>query len=534
MRCLSHFQVTAFPIILLLASCFNLTASAQEDLADVIERCEKSVVRIEVQGKQGESLGSGFVVDAKGTIVTNVHVLAGASKAQAVFADGKKVDIKGTLHYDKTRDICVASLAKGTYLPIKVHSKLPRKGETVTALGAPQGLSFTATNGIVSAIRKGDTISPEYNGEWIQIDAALSPGNSGGPIINRGSEVIAMSTLASRGDSQNLNFGISCNDINDAIEKVISKKKKLRPLASGIGKVVYDGDGPGGGGGRGGGGNGRIIQNTEIPDEALAEYIADCRKDYSKLHRRFKEQLTTQRRKTSAMKRGVPAFPPGRRGGANTLVVVDQKGRENYFFRSDQVKERETDRAEGLLDKMRSAQKKISKDPTDESLAILLKHGGGFFEPSEVGSIGFMKAGTGLHAFNKNEAIVEFEEQPYVMWFPSTSGITVGSTIPPITVYVAGTRTVPRPGLGTASLTVLIAVSDEQLKSAIGVAASESRKSLEDAVARKWTSGKHTVMAKLMAIDDDDVTLKTDKGREIVVPRSKLSGDDHKYLKAFE
>ena len=152
MRCLHHFQVATYSVVLLFVSCFSLTASAQEDLADVIERCEKSVVRIEVN--KGESLGSGYVVDAEGTIVTNVHVLAGAKEAKAVFADGKTVDIKGTFHYDKTRDICVAKLAKGKYQPIKVHAKLPRKGETVTALGAPRGLSFTATNGIVSAIRK--------------------------------------------------------------------------------------------------------------------------------------------------------------------------------------------------------------------------------------------------------------------------------------------------------------------------------------------------------------------------------------------
>ena len=148
MRCLNHFQVATYPLVLILISCLNLTASAQEDLADVIERCEKSVVRIEVEGTQGDSLGSGYVIDAEGTIVTNVHVLAGAKEAQAVFADGKTVVIKGTLHYDKSRDICVAKLAKGEYQPIKVHSKLPRKGETVTALGAPRGLSFTATNGI--------------------------------------------------------------------------------------------------------------------------------------------------------------------------------------------------------------------------------------------------------------------------------------------------------------------------------------------------------------------------------------------------
>jgi len=533
MYCLNRFQVATCPLILILVSCFSLTASAQEDLADMIERCEKSVVRIEVHGREGESLGSGFVVDAKGTIVTNVHVLAGATKAKAVFADGKTVDIKGTLHYDKSRDICIASLASGEYLPIKVHAKLPRKGETVTALGAPRGLSFTATTGIVSAIRKGDTISPEYNGEWVQIDAALSPGNSGGPIINRESEVIAMSTLASRGDSQNLNFGISCSDINDAIEKVVTKKKPLKSLASGIGKVVYDKGGPGGPGGKRGGGPPQLIRDSEIPAEALADYIADCRKDYSKLNRRFKEQVSNQRRKSSAMKRGVAAFPRRQAGGTNTLVVVDNKGRENYFFRNERVKERESERAQGLLDKMRSAQKKISKDLTDESLAILLKHTGGFFEPHEVGSIGFMKSGTSIRAFNANEAIVEFDEQPYLMWFPSTSGMATGNAIPPTTVYVAGTETIPRPGRGTVAMTVLIAVSDAQIKSAIGLPTGSSR-TLEDAVSRKWTSGKYTVMATLMAIDEDDVTLKTDKGKEVVVPRKRLSEDDHKYLKAFE
>ena len=532
MRCLNHFQVATYPLVLILISCLNLTASAQEDLADVIERCEKSVVRIEVEGTQGDSLGSGYVIDAEGTIVTNVHVLAGAKEAQAVFADGKTVVIKGTLHYDKSRDICVAKLAKGEYQPIKVHSKLPRKGETVTALGAPRGLSFTATNGIVSAIRKGDTVSPEYNGQWIQIDAALSPGNSGGPIINRAGEVIAMSTLASRGDSQNLNFGISCDDINAAI-KIAASKNKLKPLAMGVGKVVYEEKGPGGRGG-GGGRGGKMIQNTEIPPEVLAEYIEDCRKDYSKLSRRFKDQFASQRKKLSAMKRGVPAFPKRQPSGVTTMVVVDQKGKEQFFFRSPEAKERENDRAQDAVDKMRSAQKKISKDPTAESLSILLKHTGGFFEPSEVGSIGFMKSGTSVRAFNENEAIVEFDEQPFLMWLPSTSGLAGGNAIPPTTVYVAGTRTIPRPGRGSVSLTVLIAVSDTQLNSAIGGAANDSPKTLEDAVSRKWTSGKFTVMAKLVAIGDDKVTLKTDKGKEVVVPRKKLSEGDHEYLKAFE
>lgn len=216
---------------------FFLTPSstvAQDSLAEVIERCDASVVRIEVKGYAGEGLGSGFVVSEDGMIVTNVHVLAGAKSAIAIFPNGKRYPLRGTFVIDKGKDICVAKMKAKELTPIALAEELPRKGETVTALGAPPGLSFTATTGIVSAIRAGKELGDEIGddsmrGTWVQVDAALSPGNSGGPLINSFGEVVAMSTRASFGRAQNLNFGISIVDINEAIKD--AKTKPERTLA---------------------------------------------------------------------------------------------------------------------------------------------------------------------------------------------------------------------------------------------------------------------------------------------------------------
>lgn len=176
----------------------GLTAplSAQDNLADVISRGERSVVRIDVSGPQGNSIGSGFIVAADGMLVTNVHVMSGASSAVAVFGDGRKYPIKGTYIVDAPRDICVAKI-DGTNLPvIPMAPAIPRKGDQVVALGCPQGLSFSATRGIVSAIRLRDEFRgmvgrPKAEGTWIQVDAAISGGNSGGPLINSLGQVVA-------------------------------------------------------------------------------------------------------------------------------------------------------------------------------------------------------------------------------------------------------------------------------------------------------------------------------------------------------
>lgn len=526
-----QFAFVCLSFVLTSVSC--AFASPQEELADVIERCEKSVVRIEVESRQGESLGSGFVVDSSGIIVTNVHVLAGAVKATATFADGKEVNVLGTLHFDESRDICIARIGSKKlkkFTPIKVNEKLPRKGETVTALGAPRGLSFTATNGIVSAIREGKTISPEYNGKWVQIDAALSPGNSGGPLINRSGSVVAMSTLASRGDSQNLNFGISADDIQAAIK--LSKTKKLKKLKDGIGKIVSDEEEAGGGGSPG-----NIIAREPIPVSALADYIAATRKDYTQHRKDFSKKVLEFAKELSLMKRGQLGFPQRTNNGIDILITADSRNKNRtYFFRNEIVKEREINRKKHELDGLKEAKRKIGVEPTNEALYYLLQNSGSFFDPREKGSIGFIKSATVLHAFNDHDIAVMHDDKSYLMWLPSTAGLSDGEKIKPTTAFVSGTETIRIPGRGSQAITVLLAVTDEELKKAIGLSLSTNEsgsRSIEGELTRKWTSGKYTLMAKLVALSDDTVTLRA-AGKDKVVPISRLSEKDREYLENLE
>src|SRR5690606_502952 len=103
--------------------------------------------------------------------------------------------------------------------PLKIATTLPKKGETTIAFGSPLGLSFTASNGIVSAVRLEDELRNEalglnLNVTWIQTTSPISPGNSGGPLMNDRGEVIGINTLivGAAHAGQNLNFAVSSLD----------------------------------------------------------------------------------------------------------------------------------------------------------------------------------------------------------------------------------------------------------------------------------------------------------------------------------
>lgn len=297
------------PAIFLWALLCSSPAIAQ-NLADIIEQAEKSVVRIEVAGNEGESLGSGFIIDNAGTMITNCHVLAGATSATAHFPNGTRGIVLETLLIDPNRDIAVAKISVSSAPAISLNTGLPRKGETVTALGSPVGLSFTATNGIVPAIRPAAEMARDLGrgnikGTWMQVDAAISPGNSGGPLINRNGEVVAMCTLASQGVAQNLNFGISAKDIQDSIDK--ASNASLQSLQDGIAKVRMDsssGDGgPGSGGGPGVGGK-------SIPFSAITAYIEEGQAGYRELVRGLRMESARLSADLKGMRKGTPRLPP--------------------------------------------------------------------------------------------------------------------------------------------------------------------------------------------------------------------------------
>ena len=208
----------------------------KKNLADLIEAVEPSVVRIDIETAEGGGNGSGFVVDKAGTVVTNYHVIAGASKATVVFPDKSSAPVLGILKLEPKKDIAVLKIEypADKLKPIKLAANPPRKGESVIAFGAPLGLSWTATEGIVSAIRSRDELRAlgiEQEGTWIQTSTPISPGNSGGPLVNYEGEVVAANTMVLT-KGQNLNFAISATDIDAAVKSKSTTLTALTPAAA--------------------------------------------------------------------------------------------------------------------------------------------------------------------------------------------------------------------------------------------------------------------------------------------------------------
>jgi 2-alkenal reductase len=196
-------------------------ANQQELLVTLFERVNPGVVLIQVLGDQSSGLGSGFVVDKEGNIVTNYHVVEGATSVEVDFPSGFKA-LGEVIATDLDSDIAVihvdAPAEQLVPLPLGDANQL-QVGMTVVAIGNPYGLSSTMTTGIVSA--KGRTLESMRQtqdgtsftaGSIIQTDAPINPGNSGGPLLNLNGEVIginrAIRTAGTTDTGEPVNTGI--------------------------------------------------------------------------------------------------------------------------------------------------------------------------------------------------------------------------------------------------------------------------------------------------------------------------------------
>lgn len=169
-----------------------------------------------------QGMGSGFIVDADGLVLTNAHVVDGADEVVVKLQDQREFKAK-VLGADKATDVAVLRIdAKGLPAVRTGDASKTRVGEWVVAIGAPYGLEHTVTSGIVSAKSRslpGDSVVP-----FLQTDAAVNPGNSGGPLFNLDGEVIGInSQIFSRsGGFQGLAFAVPINvalDVKDQIVK---------------------------------------------------------------------------------------------------------------------------------------------------------------------------------------------------------------------------------------------------------------------------------------------------------------------------
>jgi len=188
----------------MVASSFLCRDALAQSAQEVAKKVSPSVVLLVMEDKNGQPLamGSGFVV-RDGVIATNLHVIEGAARGYAKLAERKeKYNIAGTVAVDDARDIALLAVEdiKAPALTIG-DSKQLAVGDEVYAVGNPRGLEGTFSAGIISSIRKvGDD-------SLLQITAPISPGSSGGPVVNNKGEVIGVAVATFKG-GQNLNFAI--------------------------------------------------------------------------------------------------------------------------------------------------------------------------------------------------------------------------------------------------------------------------------------------------------------------------------------
>jgi len=182
---------------------------------------------------RSKSVGSGFVVDAEGYIMTNAHVVANAQRVEVLLpptnADGSlamalspKMNIVPARIVGQSSELDLAVLKveqKLPALPLASYSQL-RQGETVFAFGSPNGMRYTLTHGLVSAVAR--QVDPDSPLIFVQTDAPINPGNSGGPLVNVRGEVVGMNTfiLSQSGGSEGLGFAVPSATIRTAFRQL--------------------------------------------------------------------------------------------------------------------------------------------------------------------------------------------------------------------------------------------------------------------------------------------------------------------------
>ena len=181
------------------------------------------------QEQRGEATGSGFVLDKQGTILTNAHVVEGATKVSVQFADKHVVEAQ-VLGRDESTDLAVlgvdAKASELTPLPLG-SSRDIQVGDPTIAIGNPFGLERTLTTGVVSATKR--TIRApdgfEIDGV-IQTDAAINPGNSGGPLLDAAGRVIGINSQIATGGNGNGNVGIGFAVPIDTAKRLLPELKR--------------------------------------------------------------------------------------------------------------------------------------------------------------------------------------------------------------------------------------------------------------------------------------------------------------------
>ena len=178
-----------------------------------------------------QGLGSGFIIDPSGEILTNAHVVAQADRVTVTLKDGRILDGK-VQGVDEVTDLAVVKIEGGGKLPVALlgDSTDVQVGDWAIAVGNPLGFDNTVTLGIVSTLKRSSAQVgiPDKRLDFIQTDAAINPGNSGGPLLNDRGEVIGINT-AIRPDAMGIGFAIPINKAKAIKDKLMQGEKVSHP-----------------------------------------------------------------------------------------------------------------------------------------------------------------------------------------------------------------------------------------------------------------------------------------------------------------
>ncbi len=224
----------------------NILKQIDKAVRNIADAVEPSVVHIGVEESNGygrfQAEGSGWVFDTQGHIVTNSHVVRGSQRTVVQFSDGRAMDAQ-VVGQDVSNDVAVLKVAttEGLFPVQRASGVALHQGDRVYAFGSPFGFKFSMTEGIVSGLgRSPDRITNNTEGytNYIQTDAAVNPGNSGGPLVNTDGKLIGMNVAIataatqrgdrSEGQNSGISFAIPLATIERTVDQLISGRAVTR------------------------------------------------------------------------------------------------------------------------------------------------------------------------------------------------------------------------------------------------------------------------------------------------------------------
>jgi serine protease Do len=255
-----HLSTQLLPVILtvLVSASMALASQASDDrsrpaqvktvvldITDIAERVNDVVVNVRSSSDMGENLGSGFIIDKNGLIITNFHLISDvqtrrsssqrdaetgpklATNITVTLNDGRhfQASVKG---FDEATDLALLQIVTdGKPLPVADlgDSDALKVGEWVIAIGNPLGLDHTVTLGIISA--KGRTGFGGQFDDFLQTDAAINPGNSGGPLVNTQGRIVGINTMVLE-RTQGLSFSIPINSLKSILPQLVERGRVAR------------------------------------------------------------------------------------------------------------------------------------------------------------------------------------------------------------------------------------------------------------------------------------------------------------------